>query len=104
MTIDFFKEHLHNEVEGAKEFAMYANETRASHPQWSRKLMEVSQKKMQTAECLIKMLEEYNAQDAKTREQGFNQHEYEQIYREVMDEYSQAEPQISSMKQMYNRR
>lgn len=104
MTINFFKEHLHEEVEGAKEFAMHANETRASHPQWSRKLMEVSQKKMQTAECLIKMLEEYNALDVKTREQGYNQGEYEQIYREVMDEYTQAEPQITSMKQMYNRR
>ena len=50
------------------------------------------------------MLEEYNALDVKSKEQGFNQGEYDQIYREVMDEYTQAEPQINSMKQMYNRR
>lgn len=104
MNTTFFRNHLQEELEGAKEFATYANKIKAENPKWGRMLMDVSESKEKTAKCLMKMMEEYGVEAKSKNDPTFNKDDYDHTYQELMDKYSMTEPQVRSMREMYAKR
>ena len=59
MDLDYFKEHIEEELAGAKDYIKRAIEIRAMESSWAKTLVEMSSNELQHANYLYKMFEEY---------------------------------------------
>ena len=101
MRIDFFKEKIHEELEDAKEYMLYANETKKSHPYWANKFMKLGCEEMAHANHLMSVLDEFNNSEERTKMPGFNPDQYQQQYWAIMEDYSTMMPKITAMKESF---
>ena len=62
MDLEYFKEHIEEEIEGAKDYIIRAIEMKPMDPAWTRKLTEMSMQELGHAEALHNMFNEYYKQ------------------------------------------
>lgn len=59
MDIDYFKTHIEEELEGAKDYIKRAIEIKPMEPAWSKSLVEMSAQELAHANHLFDMFNEY---------------------------------------------
>lgn len=101
MDLEYFKEHIKEELEGAKDYIKRAIEIRAMDSTWAKILVEMSSNELQHASNLYKMFEEYYA---------IMQKEYREIpsYVQEMrsclaDMFAEKTAEVKIMHEMYNK-
>ena len=59
MDLEYFKEHIHDELCGAREYICNAIEIKPMNASWSKMLVEMSSAELMHAQNLYKMFQEY---------------------------------------------
>lgn len=59
MNAKYFKAQIEEELDGANDYAQLALKYKATHPEWSKTLLEMSTAELSHAEKLFKMWNEY---------------------------------------------
>lgn len=59
MNLEWFKEQIAEELEGAKEYAEHALEIRAMKPEWQKMFLDMSTQELEHAAKLYSMFQEY---------------------------------------------
>lgn len=59
MNMQFYKEHIEDELEGAKQYIRWAIELKGSKPSWSKSFVEMSAAELKHADALYKMHQEH---------------------------------------------
>lgn len=59
MNMIFYKEHIEDELEGAKHYIKWAIELKGSKPSWSKHFVEMSAAELKHAETLYRMYQEH---------------------------------------------
>ena len=61
MNVHYFKEHIPDELHGAKDYIKQAIEIKAMSPAWAKSFAEMSANELEHANNLYKMFQEYYA-------------------------------------------
>ena len=101
MDMKFYKEHIVDELEGAKQYIKWAIELKGSKPAWSKSFAEMSGAEVKHAEALYKMYHEHYESIAGAYKVI---PEYiEDIHDYIEDTYDACMDEITRMHEMYNR-
>lgn len=101
MDLEYFKEHIKEELEGAEDYIKRAIEIRAMDSTWAKTLVEMSANELQHASYLFKMFEEYYT---------IMQKEFKEVPKYVQelrsciaDMYAEKSAMVKLMHEMYSR-
>lgn len=112
MDLNYFKEHIHEELTGAKEYIDSAIEAKINHPAWSRQFVVMADAEADHAGNLMRMLETYIRSGNKViPTAGSNTHETdsatttsnhssnaESVYKDLMKEFGETMTYVTNMK------
>lgn len=101
MDMRFYKEHIEEELEGAKQYIKWAIELKGSKPQWSKNFAEMSSAEVKHAEAIYGMYQEHYESIAgayKTIPRYV-----EELHDCIEDMYGTCMEEILEMHNMYNR-
>ena len=88
---EYLKDHIIEELEGAKDYMMKAVEYRITKPEWSKKFYKMSEMEAEHANCLSKM---FNSMDT-------DEICHAEMYKEIMDAYNVNMLEVSNLKKLY---
>lgn len=101
MDLEYFKEHIEEELDGAEDYIKRAIEIRAMDSTWAKMFVEMSSAELQHASYLYKMFEDYYA---------IMQKEFREIPKYIQDMktcvanmYSERTAAIKIMHDVYSR-
>lgn len=108
MQSEFFKQHVQDELENAKEYMEMALELKSSHPAWSRVMFDMSDAAVKHAEKLNRVMDEYHKDEVHGRisnsVSGISSDDYDSAYKDIVGNYSRYMPEIKSMRELYMRK
>lgn len=101
MNQTYLKEHVKEELEGAKDYIMRAIEIKAMDPSWGKMLYKMSQEELEHATNFYNMsVDYYNKVSSAYSEVP----EYmEKCMNEITEEYMECSATIKKMQEMYTR-
>lgn len=102
MDIEYFKNQVMEELEGAKQYAKYCIEIKPMNLNWSKMFFDMSNAELEHASNLFKMFEEYMV----TLEKSFQEMpDYiNKMRSEVVDFYTEESAKVRYILSMYNNR
>lgn len=100
MSLDFFYEHIEEELCSAKEYITLAIEKRSTRPEWSKTLVSMSSDELTHATDFYKMFETYYADC--TKAYSTNIPEYlEKKAHEITECYAHKASKVKYLHEMY---
>lgn len=93
--ITYLKDHIKEEIEGAKDYMTKALALKKSHPDMSWTFYNMAQVELDHANCLTKM---FNKME---KPESMSDSEHSTILKEVVNAYSTSMSEIESMKKLY---
>ena len=100
MSLEFFKDHICEELHSAKEYIKLAIEKRSTNPDWAKMLVNMSAEELSHATNFYKMFEEYYTEV--TKAYGANVPEYlSEMSDEITDIYTEKASKVKYLHEMY---
>lgn len=99
MNMKFYKEHIKEELEGAKTYILWAIELKGSKPAWSKSFVEMSADELKHTEAVYKMFNEhYNSISSayKTVPKYL-----EEEHMEIEEMYDRCSSEVKDLHEMY---
>ena len=97
----YLKEHLEEELEGAKEYIQRAIEIKAMDPSWGKMLYEMSVQELMHATNFFKMSQDYYSKVSSVYKEPPKY--MEECMSEVAEMYTEEYALIKTMQDMYSR-
>lgn len=102
MNIEYFKDQIKDELDGARCYIKNAIEIKAMNQSWAKTFMEMSAAELTHATNLYKMFEEYYGIISKSYEKGVPDY-IEKTRNEIVDMYTECGAKIKYMHEMFSR-
>ena len=101
MKLQYFKEHLDDELEGAKDYIMRAMELKPMNLSWAKHFVEMSSAELNHATTIYELFNDYY----KTLSGSYTKMpEYiENIKKEMTETYTDCYPKIKIMHEMFSK-
>ena len=100
MDAYYFKEHIFEELDGAKEYIVRAQECKADGIEWARTFADMSAKELEHAASLFKMFNDYYKQ---FDDEPDLRRYMEPFRNELVEDYMRYSSQIKYMHEMFNK-
>ena len=97
MTISYFKDQIHEELEGAKEYIEKAIEAKVSNPTWSKTFASMADMEATHAANLMKMLE-CSIKEMKGKASEMTDQTAGDVYKNCMKEFGETMTYVENMK------
>lgn len=91
--LDYLKTHILDEIDGAVEYLMKANEHKGD--KYGLKFYHMAEDEVKHATCFTQM---FNSMD---KPENVTDAEYAKMYRDIMDKYSVAMAKIDTLKKLF---
>ena len=101
MDAEYFKEHICEELEGAKTYIKNAIEIKAMSPSWAKMFVEMSAAELSHATNLFKMFQEYYKKISETYKEIPKY--LEELNDSITEDYTEKFAQVKWMHDMYNK-
>lgn len=101
MDLEYFKDKICEELDGAKEYVKNALEIKAMVPAWGKMFIDMANAEIQHATYLYKMADEYCSTTAKAYTE-MPQYMLD-LKEEIVDEYMEKSALVKHMIEMYNK-
>ena len=89
---EYLKNHIVEELEGAKDYMTKAIELKEKYPAWSKKFYQMSEMEIEHANCMNKIFAGISESDEPC---------HDSLYREVLEAYTKYMTEVSSLKKIY---
>ncbi len=99
MNVDYFKEHIQEELHGAKDYIKQAIEIRAMNPAWGKNFAEMSANELEHAGHLYRMFQEYYEKLSGTFKEMPKY--IESICKEIDEEYVECTATVKYLHDIY---
>lgn len=99
MNMNFYKEHIKEELGGAKTYICWAIELKGSKPAWSKSFAEMSADELKHAEYVYKMFREHY--DSISGAYKSIPEYLKEMYSEIMEMYDRCSSEVKSLHDMY---
>jgi hypothetical protein len=94
--VKYLRDHIKEEIGGAKEYFTKAVEMKAKNPEWAMKFYKMGETEIDHATCLTKML------DKTKKPETMTDLEYSEVQKSVINEYVTSMGEIDSLKKLYH--
>lgn len=89
---EYLKDHIIEELEGAKDYMTKAIELKEKYPAWAQKFYKMAEMELEHANCMNKIFASMSEYDEPC---------HDSLYREVLEAYTKYMTDVSSLKKMY---
>ena len=96
--VTYFKEHILEELDGAKGYIDKAIESKISHPAWTRQFVSMADMEVEHATTLMKMLESHIKNKTTPTNPLDPNTSPETIYKDLMKSYGETMTYVTNMK------
>lgn len=93
--VSYLKEHIKDEIEGAKEYYTKAVECKAKHPEMASKFYAMAEMEVEHANALTKMF------NAAGKPESMSDMEYSEAQKSIINDYTTSMSAIESLKKLY---
>lgn len=90
---EYLKDHIMEELEGAKDYMSKAIELKERYPAWGQKFYKMAEMEVEHANCMNKIFISMDETDYPC---------HDSMYKEILESYTKYMTEISAMKQMYH--
>lgn len=94
--VTYLKEHIKEEIAGAKDYLTKAIELKAKHPEWAAKFFKMAEMEIEHANCMTKMFVAVDKPAAMTET------EYISAQKSIIDDYTSSMTSIEGLKKLYH--
>lgn len=101
LDMNYFKEHIKEELDGAKDYIEKAVEAKINHPAWVHTLVSMADTEAEHAGHLMKMLEtciRSKTTASTTQDPALPQANPETVYKDLMKLYGETMTYVTNMK------
>ncbi len=89
---EYLRDHIIEELEGAKDYMTKAMELKETYPAWSYKFYKMAEMETEHANCMNKIFASMGDSEDPC---------HDSMYREILESYTKYMTEISTMKKMY---
>lgn len=89
---EYLRDHIMEELEGAKDYMTKALELKENYPSWAQKFYKMAEMEIEHANCMNKIFASMGDSDDPC---------HDSMYREVLEAYTKYMTDVSAMKKMY---
>lgn len=93
--LEYLKNHIKEEVEGAIDYYTKAIELKKTHPEWAAKFFTMAGMEVEHANCMTKMFNTMH------KPEDVSIDDYSKMQTEVIDVYTMSMSKIETLKKMY---
>lgn len=93
--IKYLRDHIKEEINGAKDYYTKAVELKAQHPEWAMKFFKMGEMEIEHASCLTKM---FNSID---KPNAMADAEYSESQKSIINDYATSMSVIENLKRLY---
>lgn len=99
MDVTYFKEHIHEELDGARDYIEKAIESKISHPAWVMQFVKMADMEADHAGTLMKMLETCIRNKPATNPNPLDPSSSpETVYKDLMKAFGETMTYVTNMK------
>ena len=89
---EYLRDHIMEELEGAKDYMTKALELKENYPSWSHKFYKMAEMEIEHANCMNKIFASMGDSDDPC---------HDSMYREILEAYTKYMTDVRAMKKMY---